>query len=77
MLKPLHKVSPRLQRMLLKLQKYDLQLHYTKGRELYVADTLSRAYLNVPSTDTDEDDLEFAVHSLVQDLRVSDYRPEI
>jgi len=77
MLKPLHKVSPRLQRMLLKLQKYDLQLHYTKGRELYVADTLSRAYLNVPSTDTDEDDLEFAVHSLVRDLRVSDYRPEI
>ena len=74
MLKPLHKVSPRLQRMLLKLQKYDLHLHYTKGKELYVADTLSRAYLHVPSTDNDEDDLEFAVHSLVRDLPVSDSR---
>ena len=74
MLKPLYKVSPRLQRMLLKLQKYDLHLHYTKGKELYVADTLSRAYLHVPSTDNDEDDLEFAVHSLVRDLPVSDSR---
>ena len=70
MLKPLHKVSPRLQCMVLKLQKYD----YTKGKELYVADTLSRAYLHVPSTDNDEDDFEFAVHSLVQDLPVSDSR---
>ena len=74
MLKPLHKVSPRLQRMLIKLQKYDLHLHYTKGKELYVADTLSRAYLHVPSTDNDEDDLEFAVHSLVRDLPVSNSR---
>ena len=47
MLKPLHKVSPRLQRMRLKLQKYDLAVQYTKGKELYIADTLSRAYLTV------------------------------
>jgi len=72
MLKPLHKVSPRLQRMLLKLQKYDLAVHYMKGKELYVADTLSRAYLTVPSTDNDIEDLEFAVHALVRDLPVSD-----
>ena len=30
--------------MLLKLQKYDIELIYKKGKELYVADTLSRAY---------------------------------
>ena len=71
MLKPLYKVPPRLQRMRLKLQKYDLEVYYTKGKQLYVADTLSRAYLNVPSTDEDED-LEFAVHALVRDLPVSD-----
>jgi len=63
MQKPLHKVSPRLQQMLLKLQKY---VHCTKGKELYVADTLSRAYLHdLPSTDNDEKDLEYAVHALV------------
>ena len=71
MLKPLYKVPPRLLRMRLKLQKYDLEVCYTKGKQLYVADTLSRAYLNVPSTDEDED-LEFAVHALVRDLPVSD-----
>jgi len=35
---------------------------------------LSRAYLHVPSSDNDEDDLEFAVHSLVCDLLVSNSR---
>ena len=47
MLKPLQKVSSRLQRMRLKLQKYDLAVQYTKGMELYVADTLYRAYLQI------------------------------
>ena len=42
--KPLHQVSPRLQRMLLCLQKYDLTIQYVKGKHLYVADTLSRAH---------------------------------
>ena len=72
MVKPLHKVSPRLQMMLLKLQRYDLTVHYTKGKEFHVADTLSCAYLTVPSTDNDVEDLEFAVHALVRDLPVSD-----
>lgn len=33
----------RLQRMLLRLQKYNLDVVYTRGKELYIADTLSRA----------------------------------
>ena len=31
--------------MLLMLQKYGIRVKYTPGKELYVADTLSRAYL--------------------------------
>lgn len=58
--------------MLLKLQKYDLTIQYTKGKELYVADTLSRAYLNMPPTDNNVEDLEFVVHALVRNLPVSD-----
>ena len=72
MQKALHKVSPRLQRMLLKLQKYDLAIHYKKGKQFFVADTLSCAYLTLPPTDNDVEDLEFAVHALVRDLPVSD-----
>ncbi len=37
---------------MLKLQRYHLNVIYKRGRELYVADALSRAHL--PSTDTPE-----------------------
>ena len=31
--------------MLLRLQKYSLQVKYKKGKDMHLADTLSRAYL--------------------------------
>ncbi|KAK7106746.1 hypothetical protein V1264_017967 [Littorina saxatilis] len=43
--KPLHKAPVRLQRFMLQLQKYDLKVKYKPGKEMYVADTLSRSYL--------------------------------
>ena len=43
--KPLLSAPKRLQRMLLQLQKYNLTLVYKPGKELFIADTLSRAYL--------------------------------
>ena len=42
--KPLHQAPARLQRFLLQLQKYDLQVTYKPGKYLYVADTLCRSY---------------------------------
>ena len=47
-LKPLGSLSSapkRLQRMLLQLQKYTLDVKYKKGEHMYLADTLSRAYI--------------------------------
>ena len=44
--KPLHTAPKHLQRMLLQLQKFSLQLKYKKGQHMYLADTLSRAYLS-------------------------------
>lgn len=41
--KPIHTAPARLQRMLLRLQSYDISLVYKKGKHMYVADTLSRA----------------------------------
>ena len=35
----------RLQRMLLRLQWYSLEVTYVRGSEMYIADTLSRAYI--------------------------------
>ena len=40
--KPLDKAQARLQRMLLKLQRYNINLHCKPGKELYIVDTHSR-----------------------------------
>ena len=43
--KPLHKAPNRLQGMILRLIQYDIEAVYKKGKEMYIADTLSQAYL--------------------------------
>ena len=43
--KPIHSAPKRLQRMLVQLQGYDTTVTYKRGKEMFVADTLSRAYL--------------------------------
>lgn len=43
--KPLLSAPKRLQRMLLRLQKYILNVTYCPGKQIYIADMLSRAYL--------------------------------
>ena len=43
--KPLASAPKRLQRLLLRLQQYDVDLRYKPGSEMYLADTLSRASL--------------------------------
>jgi hypothetical protein len=61
--KPLNDCPMRLQRMLLRLQQYDLDVEYIKGSELYVADALSRAYQEIDPGDTLEEELE--IHMLL------------
>jgi hypothetical protein len=48
-------------RMLLKLQQYKLNVHYKRWKDLYIADTLSRAYLPLRDDDSLE---EGTMHSL-------------
>ena len=43
--KPLHRAPKRLQRMLMRVQLYNVSLGYKKGSTIYLTDTLSRAYL--------------------------------
>ena len=45
MKKNLLSAPKRLQRMMLRLQKYHLEVTYKRGSQMYLADTLSRAYL--------------------------------
>ena len=62
MKKPLHSAPMRLQKMKLQLQTYNFKLIYKVGKELHIADTLSRAYL--PRGDSQEDEEEFEVLEL-------------
>ena len=42
--RPLVTAPKRLQRMLLRLQRYSLEVTFVRGSEMYIADTLSQAY---------------------------------
>ncbi len=68
--KPLQNAPKRLQRMLLRLQKYSVELTYKPGKEMYLADTLSRAPL--PNTSTPDEDIESI--NMASDLPISDER---
>ena len=42
--KALNAAPQRLQRMLLRLQQYSLNVYYEKGKEMFLAETLSKAF---------------------------------
>ena len=71
MRKPLCKAPPRLQRLMLKLQPYDLHITFVPGKYMYMADTLSRAYLNVEPDDALNDELTYVIHTLFTNLPVT------
>ena len=50
MKKPLHMAPRRLQRMLLRLQGYDIDVVYRRGKNMELSDMLSRAYLQESGT---------------------------
>jgi len=66
--KPLAKAAPRLQRMLLQLQRYDLNVTYVPGKLMYIADTLSRAYIEGDPACGAAEDVEVMVHQLLDSL---------
>lgn len=68
--KPLHQVPKRLQAMLLRLQRYSLKITYRPGKELHIADVLSRAFLKEQKEDLLEKYLE--VNMITLQLPISE-----
>ena len=58
MKKPLAETPLRLQKMLLRLQKYNMTVKYKEGKELYVADALSRNFLKETDENENNDDVQ-------------------
>ena len=70
--KPLSKTPPRIQRLLLRLQRYDIHVEFTPGTDIPVADTLSRAYLTqYQQPDIPEEDITCHVHSVLHSLPIT------
>ena len=61
--KPLASAPKRLQRLLLQLQQYDVDLRYKPGSEMYLADTLSRAFLKTTVQSKAEEKAE-TIHAI-------------
>ena len=68
--KPLNQCPLRLQRMRIRLQPYSFKLIYKPGKELLLADALSRSYLN-ESEDIFNGDIETHVGMIIENLPVS------
>lgn len=54
-------MSPRIQRLMMKLQRYDYELTYVLGTQMFIADTLSRAAPNVIHSTKSEEDVALHV----------------
>lgn len=78
--KNLSEIPQRLQRMMLKLQQYDLSVSHVPGKHMYIADTLSRAHFkqDISHDETDEvlnslnDDLKIHANFLVNSINVTE-----
>ena len=74
MSKPIHTLSARMQRMRMRLQRYDIQVKYRRGKNMLLADTLSRAFLDETQPEDLFDD-EIEVNSIqMSDNKLSEYK---
>ena len=69
--KPLYKAPPRLQKMMMRLLKYDIDIKYKKGKDMHLSDMLSRAFLDGSG---DEINLDWSEVNAVKALPISEER---
>lgn len=71
MKKPMVSAPPRLQRMMLQLYQYDLELTHKSGKEIPLADTLSRKFLSDSYPELSEG-MDARIHSVIFSIPISD-----
>jgi hypothetical protein len=77
--KPISQTTPRLQRMLVRIARCDMVIICRLGKNMHVADALSRAYLPFEPTNRDVetvDNIDVTTHSLIYELPASNSRLE-
>ena len=63
--------SPRIQRFVLRLQRYNFQLSFVPGNHLFVADILSRLPLPDSTSEIKSDEMNYFVHSVIKSCQIS------
>jgi len=66
---------PRIQRLLLRLLRYTVELKFIPGKLLFIPDTLSRAFVCRPPSESDvilQNEAELMVHSFIANLNCTD-----
>ncbi|KAK3742278.1 hypothetical protein QZH41_003305 [Actinostola sp. cb2023] len=71
--KPLSRAPQRLQGMMMRLQRYVVEVHYERGTNMLIADMLSRAYLTEPDF---KGQAEFEQINMANFLPITDQRLE-
>ena len=74
--KSLYDCPLRIQRLRLRLQKYDLKLIYTPGKYMFTPDTLSRAPTLTDTVSNTERDVEAYVEGIMAYVQVTDRKKE-
>ena len=75
--KDLDQIPPRIQRMAMRLMRFSFDIAHVPGKELYTADTLSRAPVNLTSQCKDDvlqQDVEAHVQLIMEGIPASDAR---
>ncbi|KAL9978343.1 hypothetical protein ACROYT_G015844 [Oculina patagonica] len=74
--KPVHKSPKRLQRMLMALQNYSLDVQYKKGELMWISDALSRAYRNTTEFVQHDTSLVCSIEEVdhLENLSIAPYR---
>ena len=74
--KSLHKVPSRIQKLMIRLMRYNVEISYMPGREMYIADALSRAYLSDEKPDLSYSVLKVHSHAQLSNINISPERKE-
>lgn len=74
--KPLAEIPTRLQRLMLRIQAYDLMVEYKPGTQMYIADSLSRSALQDTSENELDEDIKVHVNLMIKSMPISAERTQ-
>ena len=72
--KPLSCAPRRLQGMMMRIQKYNIEVVYRRGQDMHIADTLSRAYLPAEANERRTGQSDFEQINMAELLPITDER---